>query len=204
MMGLIIEKETISMSIIGHSFKQYFYHLFKVLAAGTIWLLLSIPILTAGPATAGYSYFIYQIQSREDSKIRHLFTGVKQYFRKSIILGTVITVPPVVLLSNFIFFFQQSGFLFYFYAMLCFYCFLAWVLVSQYAFSVLVQKEEIAIKEILKYCFLYLKRGFWKSIFLLFPITLLTLISLPTLVFFIFVMLPLHFLTIHNYLSQQK
>lgn len=192
------------MGILVQSFKHYFYHLFKILLAGILWLILSLPLISIGPATAGYSYFIYQITNREDSRLKHFFYGTKYYFKQGLTLKLVVFIPLIILLVNFIYFFQQPGFLPKAYGMLCFYCVIVWVLLTQYAFAVLVHDPNPSFKRISRNIFYILKQDFWKGIFLLFPVTLLTFISFPTVIAFIFVMLPLHFLIMHHYLLKKN
>ncbi|PYZ94665.1 hypothetical protein CR194_03805 [Salipaludibacillus keqinensis] len=192
------------MRILARSFKQYFYHLFKILIAGVLWLILSLPIVTIGPATAGYSHYVFQIINREDSRLIHFFSGVKQYLKQGFLLAIIITLPSLILLANFIYFFQQPGFLGKAYGMLCFYCFIALILVSQYVFTALVQTSSGSLKETFQTCLYMLKHNFWQGLFLLFPLTMITLISIPTLIAFIFVMLPVHFLIMHYYLFGKK
>ncbi|TSB45106.1 DUF624 domain-containing protein [Alkalicoccobacillus porphyridii] len=184
------------MNIFSKTFKDYFFYLFKILVVGVLWLFCSLPLITVGPATAGYAYYMKQLTTSHDHRLIGYFKGVRLFFWKAFVLQWLLLIPTLVLLGNFFYFFQMDHFLLKAYAILCFYTFLGWILFSQSVFATLTYTASLKgtfFKRVQQ-----IRQDFWRELLIIWPLTLVLLISLPTVIAFIFFTLPIHMLLMQH------
>jgi len=195
----MIERSLKTMNLFLNTMKDYFFYLFKILVVGLLWLLCSLPILTIGPATAGYAYYMKQLTISHDHRLTGYFRGLKQFFWKAFALQWILFLPVLVLLGNFYYFFQADHFLLKAYAILCVYVFIGWLLFTQSAFAELTYMS--SFKGIFLRRIQHIRQDFWMELLIFLPLTLLLLLSLPTVIAFIFFTFPIHMLLMHHRLN---
>lgn len=69
-----------------------------------LWLLCTLPVLTAGPATAALHYCIFQFHAqREDRVVRPFFRAFRREFKQGILLGLPVSGLCALLVFNGLF-----------------------------------------------------------------------------------------------------
>ncbi len=70
-------------------FVEYFSKYGKILKANVLYLLLCLPVVTAGPAMAGYTYVLKTLEKREHSFV---FSDFFEHFRKNWLQGFLMSL----------------------------------------------------------------------------------------------------------------
>ncbi len=95
------------------AFKQFFWltydHIGLLILANLLWILLSLPIVTAPAATAGLFYLASRITRRENPSLRDLLTGFRLFFRPALVIGLVDTAIAIILWINIDFYSHLGG-----------------------------------------------------------------------------------------------
>ena len=79
------------------SFLQFFHDLFDLMVVNWLWLLCSLPVVTAGPATCGlYTVSLKLARQEPVNPVKDFFRGFCTNFKSGMILGLAVTVLLVV------------------------------------------------------------------------------------------------------------
>ncbi len=95
------------------AFRHFFWlsydHIGLLILANLLWILLSLPIVTAPAATAGLFHLTARITRREDASLRDLITGFRLFFRPALVIGLVDTAIAIILWINIDFYSHLGG-----------------------------------------------------------------------------------------------
>ena len=74
------------------SFLQFFHDLFDLMVVNWLWLLCSLPVVTAGPASCGlYTVALKLARQEPVNPLKDFFKGFKTNFKSGLILGLIAT-----------------------------------------------------------------------------------------------------------------
>ena len=69
---------------------QFFHDLFDLMVVNILWLLCSLPVITAGPATCGLYHVTLRLARQETvNPVKDFFRGFKINFKQGLLLGLV-------------------------------------------------------------------------------------------------------------------
>jgi uncharacterized membrane protein YesL len=95
------------------AFRQFFWlsydHIGLLILANLLWILLSLPIVTAPAATAGLFHLTAKIARREDPSLRDLIGGFRLFFKPASLIGLVDAAIAVILWINVDFYSHLGG-----------------------------------------------------------------------------------------------
>ncbi len=100
-------------SLLRTAFRQFFWlsydHIGLLILANLLWILLSLPLVTAPAATAGLFHLTAKIARREDASLRDLLIGFRLFFKPALMIGLVDAVIAVILWVNVDFYSHLGG-----------------------------------------------------------------------------------------------
>lgn len=141
-----------------------------------LWLLFTLPVVTAPGAFAGVYYAAHQLVQREPFDIKFFFTGFKRYFLPGFAwLGVNIIVTGSMGL-NYLYLSAMDSTLAIFFRSAVLVVFLFWVLLQFYTFPLMVEQEKPNyITAMRNSVVLFLK---WPGFMLIFSILMVVIIAL--------------------------
>lgn len=147
----------------------YFRKFWKLCQMNMLYFLFCIPIVTIGPATAGFTYVMRNFAREEHAFLwSDFFEQFKKNFKQSFIVS-LIDIPLIVLVYvNYQFYTQMwsKGLLF----QIAFGLFVAAALVyifSKFYVYQLIVTFDMKLRHIYKDCFIFAIVGLWRNILLL-------------------------------------
>lgn len=168
----------------------------SVIELNILWLICSLPVVTAGTATVAVYYTMYQIlENGDDAVFQPFFRGFRQNFKQSTLLWLPILVAGSILIFDWAYLianFQQfASLLWLVYAVILF----AYLVILTHAFAIMGRYKSTT-GQLLKNCFLLFMMNFLRSISVIFmsiaPVLVLFFLpemvikTLPLWVFFVF------------------
>lgn len=100
-------------SLLRTAFRQFFWlsydHIGLLILANLLWILLSLPLVTAPAATAGLFYLTARISRREDASLRDLLIGFRLFFKPALMIGLVDAAIAIILWVNVDFYSHLGG-----------------------------------------------------------------------------------------------
>lgn len=95
------------------AFRQFFWlsydHIGLLILGNLLWILLSLPLVTAPAATAGLFHLTAKIARREDASLRDLLVGFRLFFRPATMIALVDAVVAAILWVNVDFYSHLGG-----------------------------------------------------------------------------------------------
>lgn len=97
-------------NVLKESLGNFLRNAYDLLVLNWLWLLCSLPVVTAGPATVAL-YAVTQKLVREEpvSLVKDFFKAFKEEFRKSVAMGFLVGIPALVAVVDAWFAVQQTG-----------------------------------------------------------------------------------------------
>jgi uncharacterized membrane protein YesL len=115
-----------------------------LLVTNILWWLLSLPLITLPPATAGLFYVVRRltdINESEQTTWRHFFEGFKYYWLRSWQLMAINLAIVAVIMISFLFYFNREQTALRLIAVPVFYIMLLWLGMQLYLFPLLITQE---------------------------------------------------------------
>jgi uncharacterized membrane protein YesL len=115
-----------------------------LLVTNILWWLLSLPLVTLPPATAGLFYVVRRltdINESEQTTWRHFFEGFKYYWLRSWQLMAINLAIVAVIMISFLFYFNREQTALRLIAVPVFYIMLLWLGMQLYLFPLLITQE---------------------------------------------------------------
>jgi len=135
------------------SFRLTFQRIGLLLATNILWWLLTLPLITWPPATAGLFHVVRRLTNLDESEQttwRHFFEGFRYYWLKSWQLMAINLILGLVIVYGFIFYFNQTGSILRYVAIPVFYMMLLWISMQLYLFPLLIEQKDKQIRLIFK------------------------------------------------------
>jgi len=135
------------------SFRFTFRRIGLLLIVSLLWWLLSLPLITWPPATAGLFYVVQRltdINVSEQTTWRHFFEGFRQYWLVSWQLTAINVALGGVIVVSLLFYLGRSEFALRMISVPVFYILLLWLGVQLYLFPLLIMQQPKQIKLIFK------------------------------------------------------
>lgn len=97
-------------NVLKESLGNFLRNAYDLLVLNWLWLLCSLPVVTAGPATVAL-YAVTQKLVREEpvSLVKDFFKAFKEEFWKSVAMGFLVGIPALVAVVDAWFAVQQTG-----------------------------------------------------------------------------------------------
>ena len=149
-----------------------------------LWLLCSLPVVTAGAATTAVYYTLYRILSEEDDAVfRPFFHAFRQNFKQSTLLWIPLLMTGAVLLLDWAYLVANYSGQFHVLWVTFGVIFLVFIVLVTHSFAIL-GRFEAPIKRVIKNSFLLMLMNFFRSmaVIVLSVAPILVLIFLPDLV----------------------
>ena len=131
------------------SFRLTFQRIGLLLTTNILWWLLTLPLITWPPATAGLFHVVRRLTNLDESEQttwRHFFEGFRHYWLKSWQLMVINLAMGFVIIFGFVFYFNQTQSIVRFVAVPVFYIMLLWVSMQLYLFPLLIEQEDKRIR----------------------------------------------------------
>lgn len=135
------------------SFRLTFQRIGLLLATNILWWLLTLPLITWPPATAGLFHVVRRLTNLDESEQttwRHFFEGFRYYWLKSWQLMAINLVMGFVIIFGFIFYFNQTQSPLRFVSVPVFYIVLLWSSMQLYLFPLLIEQKDKRIRLVFK------------------------------------------------------
>jgi len=133
-------------------------------------------IFTLGPALGGSSHMLYLAVQGEDVLIRDFFRGMFRFYWRSLAMALVAGLFLLVLVIDFVFFFNNPNSFFRVLSGIWVYFFLFWGTVMNFTFPVLIQQDDSVFSAIKKSGLIVLDNMVF-SLLLLFGVLIVTVLS---------------------------
>ncbi len=134
------------MDVTQNGFKAWivegFYHFFDMLVANVLWVLVSLPVVTAPAAAAGLYFMTNQLAHDRPVSWRTFFEGFRKYFKISWVWAFLNLVILAILISNLVFYDRFEGTVYFWIRALFFALLLFWLLVQNFTFPMLIEQTE--------------------------------------------------------------
>jgi len=135
------------------SLRLTFWRIGTLLIGNVLWLLLTLLIVTAPPASAGLHYLARRLTDPEEedrTTWRHFFEGLKIYWLLSWQVAGLNWGIGMVLIVNLFFYVQSPQLPIQLIAVVIFYIFLVWLEMQLYLFPLLIEQQDKSIRLIFK------------------------------------------------------
>lgn len=127
-----------------------------LMVANILWWLLSLPLITWPPATAGLYYVarrLTRLEESEQTTWRHFFEGLRIYGFRSWQLMAADAAMGAVLVAAFLFYFGQSHLALRLLSLPIFYFMALWGGMQLYLFPLLIEQEDKRIPLVFRNAF---------------------------------------------------
>jgi uncharacterized membrane protein YesL len=115
--------------------------LIPLITLNLVWFIISLPIVTAIPATGGLFYATNKLAHGHSADWRTLIEGFRLYFWRSWVIGLIDVVLVAVFATNFLFYsFADSGLAVWIRGMVIVLA-LLWLAIQIYLFPLLIEQE---------------------------------------------------------------
>jgi uncharacterized membrane protein YesL len=115
--------------------------LIPLITLNLVWFIISLPVVTAIPATGGLFYATNKLAHGHSADWRTLIEGFRLYFWQSWVIGLISVVLVVVFATNFLFYsFADAGLAVWIRGMVIVLA-LLWLAIQIYLFPLLMEQE---------------------------------------------------------------
>jgi uncharacterized membrane protein YesL len=139
------------------SIRLTFQRIGLLLVTNSLWWLLSLPLLTWPPATAGLYHVARRLtrpEEAEETTWRHFFDGFRQYWLRSWqLMGLNLLLGGVIVVS-FLFYLAREQLALRLVAAPVFYILLLWLGMQLYLFPLLIEQQQKDIRLVFKNAFI--------------------------------------------------
>ena len=183
----------------------YFRKFWKLIELNILYILVCIPIVTIGPATAGLVYVLRNYADVRSTFLMHdFFQAFKKNFKQSIAIFFLDLLATGIVMFSFVFYWQNAS-----YSKLMFIplggCVLAFILLSfmRYYTYLMAVTVDLKLKHIIKNAFIFsfvgLKTNFFTALFTVVIMVLLVVVPYLYLLFPILLgFSTIWFITVYN------
>lgn len=133
-----------------------------LIVLNVLWFIALLPIVTAAPATGALFYATNRLAHGKPADTRVFIEGLRKYFWRSWLWGTLNIFAAVVLVSNFIFYGQFGDSWAAWVRAVVIAVSLVWVVIQLYTFPLMIEQEKPLLRQALRNSFvILLKRPFY-------------------------------------------
>lgn len=144
------------MRVIWEGLQDAFDSMAELVLVNILWVLLTVPLLTAPPALAGAYYMTNLIAHRKPTTWRTFFEGFRQFFWLSWLWALANILAGFVVYSNFRFYEQFDGGWVTYVQGIALGAGIIWLVLQLYVFPLLIEQEDRRLRIALRNSFVLL------------------------------------------------
>jgi uncharacterized membrane protein YesL len=160
------------------AWRDLWEEMWLLMQANVLWLVLSLPVITLPPATAGLFAVTNRLANGESARMRDFFAGFRAYFLRSWLLVLANAVLPVVIFGNFYFYLGSEGLLFVFLFGFWILAFLFWLALQPYLFPLMLEQVDKRLRVTVRNAVLMVIKGPVSTLLLLIVSAVIIALSL--------------------------